>query len=431
MEIESRRKAAAHCPANLYAIAWLAMPGKTNSPSNSAPTELPPHWTSQWKRALRSRLARWYRESARDLPWRANRDPYRVWVSEVMLQQTQVATVKEYFARFVERFPSVRVLASAPESVVLRYWEGLGYYRRARHLHQAAQRIVADHGGQLPDRREELQRLPGIGRYTAGAILSIAFDKKEPILEANTRRLLSRLLLLRCDPDSAEGQSLLWRAADDILPDTNVGLCNQALMELGSSVCASGSPDCTNCPLREICPACQNGVQNAIPIIKSRPAVVDVVEVAVIVRRRGQVLLVRYGAKQRWAGLWDFPRFAVSLPPALAEPVERTIPSLAHDKVRTDLVQGVSQSAGVVVEPLRHFLTLRHRVTRFRIRLECFEASYCRRGPQPTTGIETAWVAPSDWDEYPCHSSGRRIRQHMLKEIQTHRPRRRITRPLK
>ena len=206
----------------------------------------------------------WYADHARDLPWRRSRDPYRVWVSEIMLQQTQVATVRDYFERFVAAFPDVHALAAADEQQVLRLWEGLGYYRRARQLHAAAKQIVGEHGGQFPRDVEALQALPGIGRYTAGAIVSIAFDQRAPILEANTIRLLSRLIAYRDDPLNAAGQRVLWQTAADILPQKNVARFNQALMELGSLVCTPTDPQCDECPLagdvRGICgrPAAQD-----------------------------------------------------------------------------------------------------------------------------------------------------------------------------
>ena len=177
------------------------------------------------------------RPHARDLPWRGTRDPYAVWLSEIMLQQTQVETVKPYFQRFLAALPTIQALAKADEQQVLRLWEGLGYYRRARQLHQAARQIVADHDGRFPTDPQSVQRLPGIGRYTAGAILSIAFDQRQPILEANTVRVFSRLLAYDGQTTSSAGQKLLWAAAEAVLPARDVGRFNQALMELGSEVC--------------------------------------------------------------------------------------------------------------------------------------------------------------------------------------------------
>ena len=242
-----------------------------------------------WKRQFRRRLLAWYRRAARQLPWRQTRDPYAIWVSEVMLQQTQVATVQEYFVRFMDRFPDVAVLARADQASVLRVWEGLGYYRRARHLHQAAQQIVHGHGGQLPRDIHSLRRLPGIGRYTAGAILSMAFDAREPILEANSIRVLTRLLAFQQDPGRPAAQHMLWSFAGSLLPKKDVGSYNQALMELGSRICTPRKPLCDDCPVALQCAGHRLQLQDRLPAAKKTVAYQEVHEVAVVIRRRGRV----------------------------------------------------------------------------------------------------------------------------------------------
>ena len=205
-------------------------------------------------------------------------------------------------------------MAQADERQVLRLWEGLGYYRRARQLHQAARQIVADHDGRFPSDPQAVQRLPGIGRYTAGAILSIALDQRRPILEANTVRVFSRLLAYDGQTTSSAGQKLLWAAAEAVLPAHDVGRFNQALMELGSEVCRGRAPACDVCPAAGLCRAQLRGLQNEIPRPKPRPQFEEVSEAAVLVRRRGRVLLIQWPEGRRWAGLWDFPRFAVHNP---------------------------------------------------------------------------------------------------------------------
>src|SRR5262249_34111203 len=204
---------------------------------------------------LRRRLLTWYATHRRDLPWRRSRDPYLVWISEIMLQQTQVATVRDYFERFMRTYPDVESLAAADETDVLRLWEGLGYYRRARQLHAAAKKVVAEFGDEFPSNPDALQKLPGIGRYTAGAIASIAFDRRAAILEANTIRLLSRLIAYRGNPHSQVGQRPLWRVAEEILPQARVAEFNQALMEVGSLICTPSEPKCPECPLSVVCAA--------------------------------------------------------------------------------------------------------------------------------------------------------------------------------
>ncbi len=350
----------------------------------------------RWKADLRRRLGAWYRRQARDLPWRADRDPYRVWVSEIMLQQTTVATVRGYFTRFMEALPTIAALAAADEQAVLRLWEGLGYYRRARQLHRAAQVMVAEHDGRIPNDREAVRRLPGVGRYTAGAILSIAFDRSEPILEANTVRLLARLLALRGDTARSDAQRLLWLAAEKLLPPRRgAGQFNQALMELGSQVCRPRDPLCLICPLAELCPTRRDGLQNEIPAPKRKTVFEETREAAVVAWRRGQVLLVRRRDGERWAGLWDFPRVTC----------DATDASPGDD----ELEMKVLAQTGVSIGGLAPLTTLRHGVTRFRITLECFTAQARAKAARTNSHAEIKWVRPADLGEYPLNSTGRKI----------------------
>jgi A/G-specific adenine glycosylase len=350
-----------------------------------------------WHQAFRRRLRAWFDRNARDLPWRRTRDPYAVWLSEVMLQQTQVATVIPYFERFLKTFPTIESLARGDEHDVLRLWEGLGYYRRARQLHRAAQVIVAELGGQFPRELEKVRRLPGIGRYTAGAILSIAFDARQPILEANTVRLHSRLLAYRGHPTSAEGRALLWAMADAVLPQRNVGRFNQALMELGGQVCEPRQPHCHACPAAALCQANRQGLQAEVPAAKVKPRVEAVREAAVLVHRRGRVLVLRWPEGRRWAGLWDFPRFAVHAEQPAA--------------LRRELVENVRQLTGVAVSPGKRIKTLTHGVTRFRITLDCYQAEYvsCDGKSKAPTPMETRWLRPEALADYALNSTGRKL----------------------
>ena len=275
----------------------------TRQAAKGRPEESTLPFDSAWLRSFRRKLRAWYDQNARELPWRGTRDPYAVWLSEIMLQQTQVETVKPFFQRFLAALPTIRALAQADERQVLRLWEGLGYYRRARQLHQAARQIVANHDGRFPADPQSVEQLPGIGRYTAGAILSISFDQRRPILEANTVRLFSRLLAYDSQTTSAAGQKLLWAAAEAVLPVHDVGRFNQALMELGSRICRSRAPACDLCPAAGLCHAQQRGMQNEIPRPKPRTQFEEVAEAAVLVRRRGRVLVIQWPEGRRWAGL--------------------------------------------------------------------------------------------------------------------------------
>lgn len=348
-----------------------------------------------WRRGFRRRLAAWFARSARDLPWRRTRDPYCVWVSEIMLQQTQVATVEPYFERFVRAFPTIEALAAADEQQVLRLWEGLGYYRRARQLHQAARAIVAEHGGRFPRDREAVRRLPGIGRYTAGAILSIAFDARESILEANSIRLLARLVAYRGDPASGEGGRVLWAVAEAVLPRTNVGAFNQALMELGSMVCVPKAPQCETCPVAVLCRARAAGLQAEIPAAKPKRPSEARREAAVLVRRDGRVLVVQRPEGERWAGLWDFPRFEVH----------------AHDPaaIGRELTEAVGRLTGVAIRLGGHRTTLRHGVTRFRITLDSYDAQYVSGPPPKHANPAVQWLRPDELEHIPLSTTGRKL----------------------
>lgn len=340
----------------------------------------------------RRRLLAWFDRHARDLPWRRRRDPYAVWISEVMLQQTQVATVVGYFQRFMNEFPDVAALAAADEQQVLRAWEGLGYYRRARSLHQAARRLCADHAGQIPDDPESLGRLPGLGRYTVNAILSQAFERRVPILETNSRRVLCRLLGERGDPASGPVQERLWTAAATLLPRRRIGAFNQALMELGALLCTTGKPDCIHCPLSRHCAARRQGAQAEIPRAMQRVPLEEVNEVAVAVWRRREVLLVQRPEGGRWAGMWELPRRAI---------VTRATPAAVARELLTEL--GLRADVG------GELATLRHGVTRFRIKLVCLEATH--RGGAFRPGLYPAglWAAPTELAAYPLSAPQRRL----------------------
>jgi len=278
----------------------------------------------------RSVLA-WYRRTRRDLPWRANRDPYRVWVSEIMLQQTQVERVKEFFTRFVARFPAVETLARAPEREVLRLWEGLGYYRRARQLHAAAKRLVAEHGGRFPETAAELKTLPGIGRYTAGAIASIAFGKREPILEANSRRVFARLVG-HDQPVGGAGDEPLWRVAGEYVPAADPGGFNQAIMDLGALLCTPTRPLCARCPLARQCVAHATARTETLPISTARRGTKAIRETAVVLRHGDRVLVERREPGSWWEGLWDFP--LVDRPPTAADrPLGRVAYTVTHHRI--------------------------------------------------------------------------------------------------
>lgn len=351
--------------------------------------------------AFRKRLLRWYAGNARSLPWRGTTDPYRVWVSEIMLQQTTTKTVEGYFGRFLERFPSVRSLAEAELDQVNRLWEGLGYYRRCAQMHRAAREIVDRYKGIFPDSPEAVRNLPGIGRYTTGAILSIAFDRRFPILEANTVRLHARLLALQTDPTQKEANELLWNFAETILPQKHVGRFNQALMDLGSMLCTPRDPGCPSCPVVDFCETARRGLQDRIPYPKAKQQKEDRIEVALLIRKRGRILLIRYPQGARWGGLWDFPR---------AETRAELPEHFSEDRIlleRLETMTGRCLQIGTVLE------TARHIVTRFRLNVFLCEGQDLGplKGAKEESLLESRLATPEEIEHLPLHSTARRFFQ--------------------
>jgi A/G-specific adenine glycosylase len=254
--------------------------------------------------AFRRRLNRWFADHARSLPWRGTRDPYRILVSEIMLQQTQVASVLGHYARWMERFPDFAALAAADESDVLHAWQGLGYYSRARNLHRTACTVATEYGGTFPRDLARIRSLPGIGRYTAGAVATFAFDESTPIVDANIARVISRIFAIELPIDKAPGHNAIWSAAESLLPARNAGRFNAALMELGALVYTPHNPQCSPFPVRTFCIA---EVPDRLPVKTPRRKTIRLEERAVFVRTKRKILLNRETGK-RWRGLWRLPQ---------------------------------------------------------------------------------------------------------------------------
>ncbi len=333
----------------------------------------------------------------RDLPWRQRRDPYAVWVSEIMLQQTQVATVIPYYERWLARFPDIESLAAAPLDAVLKTWEGLGYYARGRNLHRAAQQVVAQHGGRLPRDRAALLALPGIGRYTVGAILSLAYGQPEPVLDGNVRRVLCRLCDVAEDPRLPAVEARLWEMAAAFVhaaPDGQAGDLNEALMELGALVCTPGVPDCRACPLAEDCLARQRGTQLARPVRNAKaPTPYYDVTAAVISDAEGRLLIVRRHDAGLLGGLWGFPGGA-------AQPDE-PLPAAVERSVREQV--GITVTAGTLLAQVRHAYT------HFRITLHAFACTWTGGDPACLTCADAAWVPPKALADYAFPVTDRKI----------------------
>ena len=424
----------------------------------------------------RAALLRWFDANGRVFPWRSEPTPYRVWVSEIMLQQTTTQTVEGYFSRFLERFPTAAALAEADEETVLKYWEGLGYYRRARSLRAAALQMVERFGGDVPERFDDVLSLPGVGRYCAGAILSFGFDKRAPILEANTTRLHARLLGLQLETTTATAQKILWRAAEDWLPPDSgksrkpnvYRRLNGALTDLGRLVCSPTGPKCDACPLAAFCESWRCDLQDVVPVLKKKAETVARTDVAFWIERRDlfdvcgnggkkrakngcagtgcggdptDVLLIRRPENALWAGLWDFPRFEITNE-AFRDALDFNGDVELCDRLQRFLEEEVGASQldrrpGVVAH------TVKHAATRFRITLRFCrlagaeplektlfdglerDAAPLSRGERGATepktpetervAAEWRWVPRAELDAYPLSSPGRKLARFVLK----------------
>jgi A/G-specific adenine glycosylase len=342
-------------------------------------------------------LLAWYDRTAAELPWRGAPDPYHVWLSEIMLQQTQVETVKPYYARFLAAYPTVADLAAAPLDDVLKLWEGLGYYSRARNLHRAAAQIAEriESGAGFPATVDALLELSGVGRYTAGAIASIAFGVRAPVLDGNVIRVFSRLLDLPDDVTLPATQAQLWRVAEAWLPETRVGDYNQALMDLGRLVCKPRTPLCAECRIQAHCAAYANGTQHERPV-KAAKAKTPHYDVAagIIWNERGEVLIAQRPLDGLLGGLWEFP--------GGKQEAGETLPECLRRELREELA--------IEVDVGELFTKVKHGFTHFKITLHAFTCRYASDHQPQTLGVRAfAWVTPDQFDAYSFGKADRQI----------------------
>lgn len=316
----------------------------------------------------------WYDRHRRDMPWRRTRDPYPVWLSEVMLQQTQVATARPYYDAFLARFPTLAALAGAKPAEVLRAWAGLGYYRRARHLHDAARTVMRDHGGRVPDGPEAFGALPGVGRYTAAAVLSICFDRPLAVLDGNVARVLSRLYAHPAAIREPRGAKWLWERAQALVPMRRPGDWNQAMMELGATICTPRAPACGRCPVRAQCRAYALGRVAEFPPAVVRRAQETVRRAVALIERRGRVLMKRREGALL-AGLWE--------PPGV---------DLANGAPGGRALRSAMAALGLAVNVTRTERTVRHTITHRAISVEVWRGTL--RGPAPRAA-HMRWVDPA------------------------------------
>lgn len=335
-------------------------------------------------------LLNWWDAGHVDLPWRQSRDPYAIWVSEIMLQQTQITTVIPYYQRWLARFPTVETLAAASLDEVLKLWQGLGYYSRARNMHTAAQTIVEEWHGRFPTTAAHLQTLKGIGRYTAGAIASIAFDEPVPALDGNVIRIFSRLTDLPDDVTTSAARKQLWQLAADLVPAQRPGDYNQALMELGQTVCLPQTPHCLLCPLTSLCLARQRGTQLERPVKPPRKNTPHYDVAAGIIWQNGQrgpdakFLIAQRPLNGLLGGLWEFPGGKQEAGETLPEALKREI----QEELAIEIEVGAFQTS------------VKHAYTHFRITLHAFHAIHLNGEPQHIGVKDHAWVTLADLNAY-------------------------------
>ncbi len=336
----------------------------------------------------------WFDQLQVPLPWRGSREPYRIWLSEIMLQQTRIAAVESYYERFLSRFPTIETLAAAPLDDVLKAWEGLGYYSRARNLHRFANCIVNEHHGQFPATAEALQQLPGIGRYTAAALASIAFNQRVAVLDGNVMRVLARLTDFAEDITQPRAQQQLWDVAESLLPAERPGDYNQALMDLGRLVCVPRRPHCESCPLQTHCLAFAHHTTNQRPVKKPKAPRQNVCAVAAVIRdQQDRLLLVQRPAQGLWGGLWALPGGLCETEESLAEALHRTL------RATLQLEITVAEQMAVATQDLTHL----------RMTLRAFACQITAGLPEAVGVAAFAWVSTTELDRYSLGKADRAI----------------------
>ncbi len=357
--------------------------------SDDAPTP-----TEAQIRRFRTDLIDWYQSVKREMPWRNTDDPYRIWVSEIMLQQTRVDQAQPYFERFIDALPTVHALASAERDEVLRLWEGLGYYSRARYLHNAAQQIVDEFDGQVPDTYDAIRQLPGVGPYTAAAVLSIAYDKPHAVLDGNVIRALSRVFAVEDNVKSAPVKRRLQAAADALIDPDQPGTFNQAMMELGALLCTPRSPACDDCPVQPACQAASDGNPEEYPVTPDKKPIPHYdIAVGLVFDDEGRLLIQRRPDEGMLGGLWEFPG-------GKHEDGEELV-----DTCRREL----HEELGITVDVEDHFYTLSHAYSHFKITMHAFRCRVASGTPSPELDQPLRWVAVDALDDYAFPRANRRL----------------------
>ena len=346
---------------------------------------------------LQQKLLKWFDKHQRPLPWRRHYRPYEVWVSEIMLQQTQMETVLPYFERWMTAFPTLKSLAQSDEKKVLKHWEGLGYYSRARNIHGSAKEIIKNHGGNFPSDFESILSLKGIGRYTAGAIASIAFNQDRPIVDGNVLRVLSRVYAIKKPIDVEKNKALFWKLQEKLIPIGKARYFNQALMELGALVCTSNDPACALCPIQTFCKAAKTGNPEDYPFRKFKKKIVKIDAAAVVIENEGKYLLRLRPVGRIMGGLWEFPEWKLS---------KNQPANVRWVKKRAEKIG--SREFSEKLEPLKNIGTIKRNYTHHSETLYVFRSKTTNK-VLDKTGWQSSWVSKKEFSKYPFSSAHAKI----------------------
>jgi A/G-specific adenine glycosylase len=351
--------------------------------------------TDRQTRTFHQDLLDWYDDNKRAMPWRETNDPYRIWVAEIMLQQTRVDTVRDYYPRFLDAFPTVEALAVAERDAVLKHWEGLGFYARARHLHEAAQHVVDEHDGEVPETMEAIRDLKGVGPYTAAAVLSIAYQKPHAVLDGNVKRVLTRVFAVEDDATTTTTERELRRLANDLLDPDRPGDFNQAMMELGALVCTPSTPLCDRCPLQDVCRAHEAGTEENYPVTpESEPVPHHDIAVGLVFNDSGDELLIqRRPDEGLLGGLWEFPGGKQE----------------DGESMETACRREVKEELGIDVAVEDHFYTLSHAYSHFKITLHAFRCRIREGTPQAREDQPFQWIPLDELDDVAFPRANRRL----------------------
>ena len=342
---------------------------------------------------FRKNLLTWFAIHRRQLPWRDTDDPYCIWVSEVMLQQTQVKKVLEYYPNFVSRFPDVETLAGAALQDLLKIWEGLGYYARARNLHKAAQVVVGDFDGEVPTDYAEFRKLPGVGEYIAAAVQSIAFNAPYAVVDGNVKRVLARLFLIKAPINRSASAKIFQEKADLLLEHTAPGIFNQAMMELGASVCRPQSPTCVVCPVNTVCCAFRTARQEDFPVRRKSKPLPEYHVVAGVIHRGCRILITQRKLEGLLGGLWEFPGGRIQV----------------QETAEQACVRAIREEANLLVEPVEYLTRVKHAYTHFKIVMDVFRCDYRSGEVVLNEAVDYRWITVDQFDQFPFPRSNHKF----------------------